>query len=421
MSTATTESVADTSATPDAAGGDVATLIKGIGQKVESLPTKKDIDAIENKVASFERDINEKLAGLQVGKDNELEAPGLGVFKNFDDFMQTIVRAKAFDDPEASEKLTKTYRKRVEASEWFQKDVHTTSDASFLIPPQMSTDILRTSATRANLVSRARQIPVAGKTFDYPVRNDKTQTGFGAGNAQVFWGNEAYPLTTTKIEPLKSIRFEPKKTNTVYQATSEMLELAPVYAGMIREEVEEAFASAKEERILYGEAGNGPIGVLGTANAALITVARQTAGTVTIADLANMLARTYGNFSDYIWVGGKGLIPAFVGLLNAGGDSAYTINARDGLTTNTLMGLPVVMTDHAVAVGTQGDLSLVNMRQYGWATRGVRREDQSIHVEFMRDITTFRFIEYNDGQPLWEKPVTPKRGDTTSPFITLAA
>ena len=45
----------------------------------------------------------------------------------------------------------------------------------------------------------------------------------------------------------------------------------------------------------------------------------------------------------------------------------------------------------------------------------------SIHVRFLYDENVFRFIYRCDGQPIWNKALTPYKGSSTvSPYVTLA-
>jgi hypothetical protein len=43
-----------------------------------------------------------------------------------------------------------------------------------------------------------------------------------------------------------------------------------------------------------------------------------------------------------------------------------------------------------------------------------------MHVRFLNDEQTFRWTIRNDGQPIWNAPLTPFKGtNTLSPFISL--
>jgi hypothetical protein len=49
------------------------------------------------------------------------------------------------------------------------------------------------------------------------------------------------------------------------------------------------------------------------------------------------------------------------------------------------------------------------------------KSDESIHVRFLYNERTFRFVLLNAGQPWWKSALTPKHSSNTlSPFVTLA-
>ena len=91
----------------------------------------------------------------------------------------------------------------------------------------------------------------------------------------------------------------------------------------------------------------------------------------------------------------------------------------------SLMGRPVVPIEHASALGDLGDIILADMSQYYFAEKGGIREATSIHVRFIYDEMTFRFLVRYDGLPSWSSALTPYKGDSTSgtlsPFVTLEA
>jgi HK97 family phage major capsid protein len=85
------------------------------------------------------------------------------------------------------------------------------------------------------------------------------------------------------------------------------------------------------------------------------------------------------------------------------------------------MGRPVIPTEHNATLGTPGDIILADLTQYVMADKGAPTTASSIHVRFLNDETTFRFVYRVDGQPVWKKPLTPKNGTNTySPFVALA-
>ena len=64
---------------------------------------------------------------------------------------------------------------------------------------------------------------------------------------------------------------------------------------------------------------------------------------------------------------------------------------------------------------------LGDFSQYLLIDKGGINAASSIHVRFLYDESVFRFIYRVDGQPIWNKPITPYKGSNTlSPFVALA-
>ncbi len=113
--------------------------------------------------------------------------------------------------------------------------------------------------------------------------------------------------------------------------------------------------------------------------------------------------------------------------VGTGGIPVYLpAGAASGKPYNTLMGLPIMWTEHAQTLGTAGDISLCDFSQYlvgqkSGAGAGLKF-DTSIHLYFLTDKTAFRFVYRIDGQPWWPTFLTPRySSDTLSPFVTLGA
>ena len=88
----------------------------------------------------------------------------------------------------------------------------------------------------------------------------------------------------------------------------------------------------------------------------------------------------------------------------------------------TLFGRPLVPLEQCSALGEVGDILLTDISQYMLVDKGGINAQSSIHCRFLYDEEVFRFIYRCDGQPIWNKPITPYKGSATlSPFVTLAA
>jgi len=104
-------------------------------------------------------------------------------------------------------------------------------------------------------------------------------------------------------------------------------------------------------------------------------------------------------------------------MYQAPGLSPISANAPYG----TLVGRPVIPVEYCATLGTVGDLVLADLSQYLMIDKGGVSAASSLHVRFLNDENTFRFILRTDGQPIWNSPVTPANGtNTVSPFVSLA-
>jgi HK97 family phage major capsid protein len=84
------------------------------------------------------------------------------------------------------------------------------------------------------------------------------------------------------------------------------------------------------------------------------------------------------------------------------------------------MGRPVIPVEYCNTLGTAGDIVLCDLSQYLTVDKGAMETASSIHVRFIYDEMTFRFVMRFAGQSAWNAPLTPFKGtNTQSPFITL--
>ena len=88
----------------------------------------------------------------------------------------------------------------------------------------------------------------------------------------------------------------------------------------------------------------------------------------------------------------------------------------------SIFGRPVIEHEYGAAVGTAGDIMLVDWGEYLMIEKGGIESASSIHVNFTSGEQVFRFTYRCDGQHAWNSALTPNSGgDTLSPIITLAA
>ena len=86
----------------------------------------------------------------------------------------------------------------------------------------------------------------------------------------------------------------------------------------------------------------------------------------------------------------------------------------------SLLGLPLLFTEHCKAKGDQGDCLLINPQKYAIGLRADLRIESSAHVYFSTDHKAFRAILRVDAMPINNKVLTLSDGVTeVADFVTL--
>jgi HK97 family phage major capsid protein len=167
-----------------------------------------------------------------------------------------------------------------------------------------------------------------------------------------------------------------------------------------------------------------PIGALNAANTALLAVNRTVAGTFSAADAFAMYERhTHGPNSVWM-VTRRGLSKLFALQTTNNTMVTWLANLRDK-PQMLLLGLPVIVTDLLPSVGTKGDFALVNPDFYAMGLRQALTVESSIHVAFVNDVTTYRFVARAGGIPIptgtfaYKVDGSGNKVDEHSPFVVL--
>ncbi len=112
---------------------------------------------------------------------------------------------------------------------------------------------------------------------------------------------------------------------------------------------------------------------------------------------------------------GTGGAPVFLPASQSGTDGG----ARKPL--SSLLGAPMIEIEQASALGTVGDLMLIDPKQYVLGRKAGIQTSMSIHIQFLEDETVLRSIARVDGSTVQNAAVVPFKGSATrSPLIALA-
>lgn len=246
-------------------------------------------------------------------------------------------------------------------------------------------------------------------------------TGSRGGGIRVYTNKELGTVDPSKTK-FKQIRIEPTKLTGFFHASGEMMRNVTFLGQEMRQLFGEEFAFKGQDLAYRGTGAGEALGIL-NANC-LVSVSKesgQKAKTILTENISNMWARFRGR--NPVWFINQDCTPQLDQLSIVAGTAALeprfvTYDAQGIL---RIKGAPVVSIEQAETLGTVGDIILADWSQYITADKGDIMEAMSIHVNFLYDQETYRFIYYFDGQPRWSSAITPYKGtNTVSPFVSLA-
>jgi HK97 family phage major capsid protein len=299
-------------------------------------------------------------------------------------------------------------------------------DGGYLVQTDFSTELLRKTYDTGVFSRRVRRIPVNATSNGLKINAIKETSradGSRFGGVEAFWAGEAAAFSGSK-PTFRQMELGLHKLTGLAYATDELLADATALGAVLNTAFQEEFGFKIDNAIFEGNGAGIPKGIMN--GAALVSVAKESgqgADTVLAANIHNIWSRMWGRSrSNAIWFINQDVEPQLYGMVI--GDKPVFIPAGTIATQPfaTLMGRPVVETEHNDTLGDKGDILFADLSQYLWIDKGSIKSDSSIHVRFLNDEMTFRFILRADGQPIWESALTPFKGTATkSPYVTLDA
>ncbi|MGD9880470.1 MAG: phage major capsid protein [Reyranella sp.] len=307
------------------------------------------------------------------------------------------------------------------------------AEGGFLVPPEFSRQIWSKVEAEENLMNRCTVLTPSGNSMAIP--KDET-TPWGTAGVRVYWEAEAAQATASKASfELSNLRLY--KLMALAPASEELIEDAMGYESYLQAVVPGRMSAAINTAIVSGSGAGQPLGILNAPS--LISVAKQTsqpADTVWMQNIEKMWARMYAPWRrNAIWLINQDIEPSLGGMAfqatgassDLPGTSAVPAYLPPGGLSNapygSLKGRPVVPLEAAKAVGDQGDIMLVDLRQY-WVLRKAAgmKADTSMHLYFDQALTAFRFIFRINGQPMWSSTIARQNGSNTLSWaVTLDA
>jgi HK97 family phage major capsid protein len=350
--------------------------------------------------------------------------------KSFGDWLVAVARAGSKNQKTAAEgqkRLDEVYQSGF--NPWQKAALGESSGVTggYIIPPEFYDQLLVIAAEESTFRQYAFVQPMASATMQFPYLDITTAPSAGTspffGGVIANWTGEAQSRTETE-SAFKMMELKAQELSGYTVSSNIILQDA-------------AFGLEKFLFTLFGKAiawyeeyaflqGNGVGKPLGIKNAgATITVTRNTASHFYFADLSNMLAKLLpASYGRAHWYCSPSVVPDLLQLKD-GANRAIFISIDQGAVKAPvwkLLNLPIHVTEKLPALGTPGDMLLVDPSLYVIGDRMMLEVAASEHVNFLKNQMTWRFVQRVDGRPWLDGAITLQDASSqVSPFVMLSA
>jgi HK97 family phage major capsid protein len=313
---------------------------------------------------------------------------------------------------------------RLDALEAREQQMGVGAKGGFALPEQFKSELLQVLPQEAIVRPRATVIP-AGSPPDAKISMpalDQSALQNMYGGVEIVHTGEGITMTETDVD-LRSVSLEPKELSAYVTVSNKLLANWEACSAVISGQLRRAVAGAEDYDFIRGNGVNRATGYIN--HAAAVVYSRAGASAIAFADVYGMLARAKMG-GPIVWVASQTIIPQLATMVDAGTHAVWIGgNGGNGAAANsmpsTLFGYPILFADRAPALGSKGDLSLVDLSYYLIKDGSGPFVAQSEHVFFTSNKTIFKIVWNVDGHPWLTEPI-PLEGstaNTVSPFVVL--
>jgi HK97 family phage major capsid protein len=305
------------------------------------------------------------------------------------------------------------------------------AEGGFLVNVDNIKELLKRTYDGSQIAKLARMIPISKEANGLSMNGiDETSRATGSrwGGIRGYWSGEAAEGANASKPKFRQIKLELKKLLGFCYATDDLLSDTTALDSVISQGFSEEFAWLLDDACLNGDGAFKPLGILNSGS--LVTVAKatgQAAATIVYENITKMWSRMWARSrQNAVWFINQDCeeqLDTMAMVVGTGGVPVYMpASGAAGQPFATLKGRPVIPVEQCKTCGTVGDIVLADFSQYMLADKGGIQSASSIHVSFLTDEQVFRFTYRVDGQPVWNKALTPANGtNTLSPFVALAS
>lgn len=303
-------------------------------------------------------------------------------------------------------------------------------EGGFLIPEILRSELLRIALEKSIMRSRARVIPMDSLRVPFPAIDTTTNATSVYGGIVTYWTEEGAALTQSAAS-FSRVVLDAKKLTAYTAVPNELVQDSTIsFDAFIGQIFPEAMAFQEDFAFIQGTSAGEPLGILAAGNGATVVQAGQggqTTKTIVWENVVNIYSRMLPQSLDRaVWLCSPDTLPQLytMGLaVGTGGGPIFMGFGEGGQTPGmTLLGRPLIITEKAPALGSQGCLSFVDIGMYLIGDRMAMTASVSDQYLFGQDLVAFRLIERVDGRPWVQSAITPANGssNTLSPYVQLA-
>lgn len=335
-----------------------------------------------------------------------------GDYKSSGEF---LVSARKYFDGDREDRRIVALQKAAQAE-------GTDSTGGVLVPDEWAGEVFEVALEGQIVRPRAIVQPMTRETINIPRLVDSDRSSNIYGGITAAWKGEGAELFAGAVAPkLGLLKLTHKKLTMTAFASNEMEDDALSFGAFFKSAFGRALRFLEDDVFIWGNGVDQPMGVMNSG--ALITVTRAAQHYIDMADLANMAARLLpDSWNQAVWIVNQSVLAQWMTL----NDAAANVASYLDLSSMTCLDRPIIVSEHAAAMGTSGDVILADFSHYVIA-------GQDMVIASSRDATyssnsagwfqgqsLWRVTLHVDGQPIMDAPITPKRGGSTvSPFVAL--
>lgn len=295
----------------------------------------------------------------------------------------------------------------------------------YLVPTDFTTQILGAVAENSIIYRRANVIPMGSRETQCPYVNAETAQSAGTspffGGVKFTWGSEPAPLGATNptFRQMSLVAWDLLGYATV--SNQWLMDAGEQGDAYLIDLLGKAAAWYADYAFFNGTgiADSMPLGILNATGAK--SVSRAGANSINIVDIATMAGSLMpASWSTAIWACSPGAILKIAQIASEALESSHDLNSG---ASGSLLTRPLYVTEKLPALGTRGDIILIDPMMYAVGVRQeVLIEASTLGPTFRTNQTDFRVWLRMDGKPQFSSTITLQDGATTvSPFVVLAA